>query len=463
MTESNEPLSEREIEILRLVATGAANKEIALRLSISPNTVKVHLRNIFTKIDVASRTEATLYAINNGIVTQQNQVIDPDGGFAVHTPSEIGNPLALIPDTPLTIPGRLVNLRSPLLWFLLVIILLLISGLIAAPFLIPTLQPTEIPAQQIVVPSRWSTSIALPEPRAGIGAATYSGNFYLIGGQTATGISNDVIMFDPPQQNWFSMTGKPTAVVDIQAALLGERIYVPGGKVGQNQVTGKLEVFDPRQNAWESHAALPTPVSAYAMTAYEGKLYLFGGWDGQKYVKSVYRYDPELDRWDRQSDLPEVRGFSAAVSQEGRIIILGGRNDQSALSSVLVYYPNRDVEEENPWESAPDLPEPRYGLTALALANSVYVFGGTADADMKTTASPLALNPGDETWQAIDAPKTAEGNQAVVLPEGNFLHILGGSTASGLSSRHLVYQALYTVAIPLLSNQSDPNPTPTPR
>ena len=64
----NVPLSEREIEILQLVSQGKSNKEIAAELFISVNTVKVHLANIFAKIGVSSRTEATLYAIEYGIV-----------------------------------------------------------------------------------------------------------------------------------------------------------------------------------------------------------------------------------------------------------------------------------------------------------------------------------------------------------------------------------------------------------
>src|SRR5436305_6908001 len=68
MTSDSSQISEREREILRLVATGATNQQIALRLNISVNTVKVHLRNIYSKIGAASRAEATMYAVRTGLV-----------------------------------------------------------------------------------------------------------------------------------------------------------------------------------------------------------------------------------------------------------------------------------------------------------------------------------------------------------------------------------------------------------
>src|SRR5512139_1111644 len=65
---ANTELSERELEILKLLATGLSNKEIASQLFLSVNTVKVHLRNIFGKLGVQSRTEATVIAIQRGYV-----------------------------------------------------------------------------------------------------------------------------------------------------------------------------------------------------------------------------------------------------------------------------------------------------------------------------------------------------------------------------------------------------------
>jgi len=67
--ERSEALTERETDVLRLLAQGQANKEIAHSLNISEKTVKVHVSNILSKLGVQSRTQATLYAIRFGLVS----------------------------------------------------------------------------------------------------------------------------------------------------------------------------------------------------------------------------------------------------------------------------------------------------------------------------------------------------------------------------------------------------------
>jgi ATP/maltotriose-dependent transcriptional regulator MalT len=64
-------LTSREIEVLRLVATGRTNKEIAGALYLSEKTVARHLSNIFTKIDVSSRSAATAFAFDHGIMSER--------------------------------------------------------------------------------------------------------------------------------------------------------------------------------------------------------------------------------------------------------------------------------------------------------------------------------------------------------------------------------------------------------
>jgi LuxR family maltose regulon positive regulatory protein len=63
-----EPLSEREIEVLRLVAAGLSNREIAKKLVISPGTAKTHIHNVCSKLGVRNRTEAAMHAKELGLV-----------------------------------------------------------------------------------------------------------------------------------------------------------------------------------------------------------------------------------------------------------------------------------------------------------------------------------------------------------------------------------------------------------
>jgi DNA-binding NarL/FixJ family response regulator len=62
-------LTDRELEILKLVGRGLTNKRIGRQLYISDRTVQAHLSNIFSKLGVESRTEAAMYAVRRGWVT----------------------------------------------------------------------------------------------------------------------------------------------------------------------------------------------------------------------------------------------------------------------------------------------------------------------------------------------------------------------------------------------------------
>ncbi|NLO38424.1 MAG: response regulator transcription factor [Ruminiclostridium sp.] len=64
----NNLLSDRELEVLALIAKGLLNKEIAKKLFISEKTVKNHISNIFKKLNVSDRTQAAVYALKNNLV-----------------------------------------------------------------------------------------------------------------------------------------------------------------------------------------------------------------------------------------------------------------------------------------------------------------------------------------------------------------------------------------------------------
>ncbi len=68
--DSPEKLTDRETEVLRLLALGRANKQIALELGVGDTTVKTHVSNILSKLGLSSRTQAALHAVRIGLVSQ---------------------------------------------------------------------------------------------------------------------------------------------------------------------------------------------------------------------------------------------------------------------------------------------------------------------------------------------------------------------------------------------------------
>jgi len=75
-----EGLTDRESEILALITQGRSNAEVAALTFLSPNTVKSYIRNIYRKIDVASRTQAVLWGVNNGFTPDHHRIDHWRGG-----------------------------------------------------------------------------------------------------------------------------------------------------------------------------------------------------------------------------------------------------------------------------------------------------------------------------------------------------------------------------------------------
>jgi DNA-binding NarL/FixJ family response regulator len=78
VADDNLPLTSRELEVLQLVSAGGTNGDVARKLWVTEQTVKFHLRNIYRKLDVANRTEASHYAHVNGLVKPERGLVKPE-------------------------------------------------------------------------------------------------------------------------------------------------------------------------------------------------------------------------------------------------------------------------------------------------------------------------------------------------------------------------------------------------
>ncbi len=276
-------------------------------------------------------------------------------------------------------------------------------------------------------------------------AVVYEQTFYFVTGQE----DGAVFRYYPKQRSWQTLASKPTPVRDAGAVLIGELIYVPGGRLADGQATDRLEVYNPRLDRWEGRASLPSPRCAYALAALEGRLYLFGGWDGRDYVADVFIYDPQTDSWHTGQPMAARRGLAAAVGVGGKILVLGGWDGKTALATNSVYFPQRDENGEKAWEDQLPLPEGRYGLSAAFLTDVVYVIGGT---DGQAELAPLRYDADSNAWLPLELPPQEVGVQPVVLPLGTQLHVFGGLHGDVGTVEYLTYQASYVIVLPVLQN-----------
>lgn len=440
-------LSEREREILRLVATGASNKEIAQKLVISTNTVKVHLRNIFTKIQVTSRTEATLFAIKNGLVSA------PANSPIVMVPS---NNLAGVEVTPASHSGTtkafpigLPPSFSPR--YLLIsggIILIAILAFFAVQGLLNLVrgQTTLTPGSpnSTSTQTRWTSLGSLPAAGSGIAAAEHEGLIYLIGGETANGVTGVVSAYNVSKKTWQTLSAKTTPVADTGAVVLGGLIYVPGGRLASGKMTDVMEVYDPDSDTWDSRASLPVPVSGSALVAFEGKLYLFGGWDGTKALADVYVYSPETNQWEAKTAMPGPKAFAGAAVAAGKIFVIGGYDGKKALDTNQAYLPERDKSGEIPWIAQARLPKGRYSMGLTSLTDIIYLVGGKGD------SLPLEYIAQEDDWWEMDASTSPVDSNLTLVPFDTYIYSIGGILAGKKVDELQAYKAIYTVAMPIV-------------
>ena len=446
-------LSERELGILKLVATGASNKEIAQELFISSNTVKVHLRNIFTKIRVTSRTEAAMFAVRTGLVVNPPNlaVEEAEGNGTV----VFGQSLESLPIPDMEAHVSPTSRKLPR-WSSYIIIAaflgLIFLGWRLSPGLALFARPTataQPPINTSTPIPHWRKLAALPMARSNPALVAYDNHIYAFGGLFAQGIYAGADRFDPQTNAWISLSPKPTPVFDVRAAVINGLIYIPGGRpnIDDLKPTKTIEIYDTSTDLWSTGASLPIPLSGYGLVAFEGHLFVFGGWDGEKYRNNVFSYDPNADVWQEHTAMPTARAFPGAAEAGGKIYVIGGVNENLSVNVNEIYTPSYDHDNINPWKTGFPIPGNRLRIQAATIADTVYVSGGET---VRSNRLGLIYFPQTDIWQSLEASPAPLGENFGMAAIGTNLFFMGGNIGSSYSDQNTTYQAIITLSMPII-------------
>jgi len=457
MAELGEPLSVRELDVLGCIVNGAANKDVAAELHISQNTVKVHLRNIYTKLGASSRTEAVTTALQQGLVVIPG-VEEPAVTPPTITPeSSNDNPPETAPSSPTTEPE---SRKWPL--YSGVILLVLLGAALAAYLgaqafnqtanrpLSPT--PTLFP-EEAIGQSQWFTTRPLTTPLSDMAVASVGLDIFHIGGETETGVTPLVNRFDTLSRTWHEMAAKPTAVSQATAAVLFGEIYVPGGRTADGKPTNIVEAYSPANNAWRPVANLPKAISQ-GLTLSDGHfLYILGGWDGENYLDDVFVYDVGSDSWRPLTKLPASLAAAAGGAISGQLLVLGGTDGKTILDSCYAY-----TIAENSWDNCSAMLRPRAHAAAAIILNKLYILGGD-EAEGSELPFGEFYDADKDTWQVVNMPMLAEAKSWRQLGATNVetkIYALGGKIGGALSDGSYIYSPLiYQTFIPAAASAGE--------
>ncbi len=446
VAEYDEPLTDRELEITELVADGLTNREVAERLYISPNTVKVHLRNIFTKAGVSSRTELSMLAVQRGWI--EVNVEDEQ--------EEIEDEPLTEKDAPEAETKAIEPEIRPWPWtrwaaLALGLIVLLIAVLLPERTAVQSssrgpgevFEQTTTTANLLVSGDEagWRELPPLPVRRAGAAAALWNQEIVVIGGITDQGPTDRVDIYEATTKVWAEGAPRPVALANIGSATLPNGLLVPGGCDGDLEPQTATHLFDPESGAWTEVAPLPVPLCAYGITTYDERAYLFGGWNGTAYQAQAYVYDPQVDSWSQLASPSEARGFAAAATLETRLFYAGGYDGNQELSTCEVYVP-----EDDRWEGCTAMLQPRGGLSLTSLGGQIYAIGGGWQTVLGFNER---YNPRIDEWTVLETPIVGEWRNMSTVSIETEIYAIGGWSGQGFLNRTYALEALpWRVFIP---------------
>ncbi len=414
----NTELSERELEVLQLVAGGLSNKEIATQLYLSINTVKVHLRNIFAKIGVQSRMEATMVALQRGLVMMPGT---PAASAASATAEALTPAPAIDIEPPLPIVRRIALIGL----ILFSIVLALIAGPHGSAQSVdpgqtfitdsPQANASSNPASNDTV---WQAVSQMSQVRGRLATASIGSRVIAIGGEGAGGVTGLVEVLDTTASKWQIGSIKPLAVANVSAAVINGKAIVPGGNTSAGTPTVMVEAYDPISDTWSTLSPLPSPRFGYSIAAFDGKVYLFGGWDGSRFVNSVLMYDPTMDRWSQRAPMLIARGFSGAAVIGKLIYVVGGYADGREFNTCERYWPDEDR-----WEACAPMTVARGGLGLVSVGDRLYALGGGWTGYLTFSER---YDPQANIWSVVPTPFVGQWRGMGVTTIGNDVYALGG-------------------------------------
>lgn len=446
------PLSEREMEVAERLATGASNAQIAQDLSVSPHTVKVHLRNIYAKLAVNSRTEASMLLLQQGWITVPGLEAIEDGA---EEPPEI---LLVFPEpAPLShLPAQVTFWQPAYLVAALILVVLafglptLFAASPSTPNMLSDRQLTALGRPDVTDLPRWELLSPLPAARSRLGLAVIDTDLYVLGGESRSGQGVATVdIFDLKSNQWREGPPMPVAVANAGVTGLGGKIYVAGGSATvemteqiADEIQDELWVFDPASDAWSVAGPLPAPLAGAILTADEERLYLVGGWDGSQYRDEVWSRSVAQEEWTLVTRFTALgpRAFLGAVIANRQLYVMGGYNGRTEFADGAVFSLSQDA-----WQSLPSFSTPRSGLVLLHDGVSLLALGGGLTQFPQTHER---FDASTNLWTNFPSPLPGEWRNLAAVYAGGRVHILGGWSGDYLDV-HVQYQSRFDLFLPL--------------